>query len=231
MRRISEIRYRWKIFKATHQWKTFKISHQWKMFKISRQMKEAFLNETKSSFGFLIEGYGFVPQKTRHYYVVAYQSKNVEFGIYLDPRCNEIDGGIKLIESQRRSPYGLEMVLEAALSEGHGIELGMPPQGPEGVKHAVRRLAELVKKYYDPFLRGEASAFEMLEQVETQMGHRGMEQYRQEVRERAALAYQQKDYATAVRLYEHIEAYLAESDLQKLESSRKKGASPTSGEA
>lgn len=230
MRKISKVFYRWKIFKATHQWNTFRISHQWRIFKVSRQVKKAFLKETKSSFGFLIEQYSFVPQKTRHYYVVAYTSKNVEFSIYLDPRCNETDVSIKLIESQRRSPYGLEMVLEAALGEGHGIELGMPPQGPEGVKHGVRRLAELVKKYYDPFLRGEASAFEMLERVETEMAHRGMERYREEVRERAALAYQQENYATAIRLYEHIRPYLTESDVQKLESSRKKGDSPTSGE-
>jgi hypothetical protein len=152
-------------------------------------------------------------------------SGNVELSIYRDLRCNEMDIGIRLIDAQRCNSYGLETVLQAVLGQDHRIEMGLPPESPEGVKQSVWRLADLVRKHYDPYLRGDASAFELLETVETEMGHRGMERYRDEVRERANLAYQQEDYAEAIRLYEHIRSYLTASDVEKLESSRRKQAS------
>jgi len=168
--------------------------------KISGHMKKAFISETQRTFSFLIEEYSFVPQKTSHYYIVTYMSGNVELSIYLDPRCNEMDVGIRLLDARRYNSYGLEMVLEAALSQDHGIEMGLPPESPEGVKQSVCRLSDLVRKHYDPYLRGDASAFELLETVKTKMGYRGMEQYRDEMRERASLAYQQGDYAEADKM-------------------------------
>jgi hypothetical protein len=148
------IYYRWKIFKATHQWKTLRMSHQWRTFKISRQTKKAFLNETQRTFSFLVEGYSFLPQKTNYHYVVTYMSGNVELSIYRDLRCNEMDIGIRLIDAQRCNSYGLETVLQAVLGQDHRIEMGLPPESPEGVKQSVWRLADLVRKHYDPYLNG-----------------------------------------------------------------------------
>jgi hypothetical protein len=119
--------------------------------------------------------------------------------------------------------YGLSIILEAMRSEKQGLDSwGLPPCNKVEMMNNISEMAELVRKYCSSLLQGNNDAFQGLESVELRRGQRGMEQYRQEVRERAAKAYADQDYFLAVYLYESIKEHLTESDNEMLKNARKK---------
>jgi hypothetical protein len=187
---------------------------------MSESLKTTFVEEVLCRFRFLVDDYGFSNETSDNGYVIRFKSDDVELAVYCDPRSNELDVAIGMVG--KRS-YGLSIILEAMRSEKQGLDSwGLPPCNKVEMMNNISEMAELVRKYCSSLLQGNNDAFQGLESVELRRGQRGMEQYRQEVRERAAKAYADQDYFLAVYLYESIKEHLTESDNEMLKNARKK---------
>jgi hypothetical protein len=97
----------------------------------------------------------------------------------------------------------------------------------EGVQKFVPKLAELVKKYAGPFLRGDAKAYDSL----LGQRHRSTQRYLTQMeldraREKAEAAWHAKDYAQVVRFYEPFQDELKRSEAAKLKYAKKQMLQP-----
>lgn len=184
-------------------------------------LKKTFVEEVAPAFRFLIDEYGFSCKTSERWWVIRFRTKDVELTVYCDPRCNELDMAIGLCTDKQQRSYDLYNVLEAMVGKRLGSTFGFPPYTVEQMKSQISELADFVRKHYGPLLTGDHDAFCRLESTELQRGRRGMEQYRQEARERAEKASQSGDYAIAINFYESIGQYLTESEVVKLKELRK----------
>lgn len=187
----------------------------------AEMIMNVFIEETINNFRFLIDDYDFCRSKTEHWYIVEYTSSKVKLRVYDDPRCHELSIAIGLINDKNEQRYDLEVILEAIFGEGHNRDIGMAQDSIDGLKNQIKQIAEVIRDNCKLFLEGDIESYKNLELIESQMGERGMRQYRQEVRARAEKAFQSGDIVMALNLYESINEYLNESELERLREIRK----------
>jgi hypothetical protein len=170
-----------------------------------------------SSFAFL-SSYGFkrVQEEST---LVRYESKTVFVNVYHGRGSYEI--GIEIGRLDRPEKYGLEYIVSEAgkaawESEGFGRSTMFQVSSRDGVQRFVPKVAELVKKYADHFLRGDHAFYDGLEKVNAR---RADEFTRQQglarKRKTAEAAWQEKNYPKVVELYSSMR-----EDLTSVEAGR-----------
>ena len=145
----------------------------------SNMLGYIFIREVDSAFQFVVDDYGFQCIQRQSTYI-TYESEDVSLNVLYIPRCEEMDIGIGLKNSKDNHRYGIRIVLQAMASDEDKIQKITPSRDEKSVRECVRKLSNLVKKYYGILLEGNRDAFKQLHEVEMALGEQGMQQYKRE---------------------------------------------------
>ncbi len=182
--------------------------------------KLGFKDVVVSNFAFL-ESYGlecvqaeatYVRYESSRVFVVVSHGRgsyelNVEIGRHDGPRK---DSGFRLdaVLGWKNAPERKLVFRRTPLFES---------QTREGVQEMVPTMAALFRKYADPLLRGDESAFKSFDDYCTIESHRLGEHYRPgTTRWKADLAFQQKDWQQVIEAYESIRDDLSQTEEAEL---------------
>jgi len=151
--------------------------------------------------------------------LVRFESKHVFVNVYHGRASFEL--GIEMarlaVPEEQVTIYDAIQRAGAEESEGLGKHVMFQVSTREGVREFVPKLASLLQKYGDPFLRGDEDAYR--EAVQAQKS--AATQYEKEValakmRREAETAWQEKDYAKIVELYGEWSGELSEVEARRL---------------
>ena len=192
--------------------------------------KEAVL----SSFGFL-RTYGLRPVEEDVTFV-RYESDSVFVNIYHGRGSFEI--GVEIGRLDRTEKYRLDYIIswageQAWDAEGFGRGTMFQVSSREGVQNMVPKVAELVKRYGDPFLLGRPAFYASLEKA----NERASVSYEHEqmltlIRREAETAWTAKNFGRVAELLQPVRADLTEVESKRLAYAEKHvgSASPASNE-
>jgi hypothetical protein len=157
---------------------------------------------------------------------VRFESKTVFVHVYHGRASFEI--GVEVGLKSRSEKYGLDYIVSWAgpsawEAEGFSRSTMFQVSSREGVQRLVPRVAEILKKYGDPFLRGDASFYAQLDEA----NRRASAEYTQRqlvdrTRKNANAAWSEKDFARVVKLYRSIRNELIEIERKRLSYAEKK---------
>jgi hypothetical protein len=190
-----------------------------------------FKDAVLSAFDFL-RSYGLKPVQEEVTFV-RYESKAVFVNVYHGRASFEI--GVEIGRFDRPEKYGLDYIVswagkQAWEAEGFGQSTMFQVSSREGVQRFVPKVADLVRKYGDPFLRGEASFYDQLEKANERASVDFQKQQRlKSVRKEAAAVWSEKNYVRAVALYRSIQEDLTEVETRRLAYAEKHTLVPTVG--
>lgn len=186
--------------------------------------KLGFREVVLSNFGFLA-GYGFRPVR-EDVTLVRYESGRAFINIYHGRLSNEI--GIEVGRLDRAEKYGLGYLVswagrEAWKSEGFGRHTMFQVSTPDGVRRFVPKVADLVRKYGEPFLRAEPDFYAALDAENARWaGSYEQRQRVEDARRAGEAARMAKDYAAMVQAYASIEPELTALERERLAYARTK---------
>ncbi len=181
--------------------------------------KEAVL----SSFGFL-RSYGLRPVEEDPTFV-RYESEAVFVNVYHGRASFEI--GVEIGRKDRPEKYGLDYLVswagkQAWAAEGFGRSTMFQVSSREGVQRFVPKVAELVKKYGEPFLAGSTAFYEELVKANERASIAYQrEQILMRIRKEADAAWGAKDFCRVFELYEPIRESLTEIETKRLSYAQK----------
>lgn len=183
-----------------------------------------FAEQVLRSFSFLTKEYDFRVVKTEPTFI-RFESSSVFVNIYHGRASFELGfeiGRLNDGSGKEESPHSLRTILELmGAQEGTGYTF-LQASTQDRVKEFVPKLASLVKRYAAPALGGDPSTFEQLMDTDSHISHRLHQEMRlKDVRKRAAEAWQSRDYALLVDLYESIFEQLTPAEMKKLEYVKK----------
>lgn len=177
-----------------------------------------------ASFEFL-SNYGLKPKKKEATFV-RYESKRVFVDVYHGRSSFEI--GVQVGRKDRKEKYGLDYIVAWAgqgawESEGFGRGTMFQVSTPAAVEPMVPKVAELLKKYGDRFLEGDAGFYNDLEVA----NERASQEYTRRLivertKSQAGCAWTEKDYARVVDLYQPIREELTQIELKRLAYAEKR---------
>jgi hypothetical protein len=183
-----------------------------------------FVEEVIAAFDFLTSEYGFRLVKAEVTFV-RYETPEVFVNIYHGRASYEL--GVEIgcfadtVDSAERH-YSLVEIIELASAKAESGYTFYQASTPERVKTWVLRLAALVRKYADKALQGDALTFEQLREVRSRLSHEYLTAMKlRRIREQVNKAWQAKDYAKVVELYEQVRDDLSPAEQKKLEYARK----------
>jgi hypothetical protein len=182
-----------------------------------------FAQTVNAEFSFLIHDYNMKCVRTEPT-LIRYESNCIFIEVYHESNSYELGIEVGLIPSsnERTSSYGLGDVLETVLGKEHNLTTFYQSSTVDGVKQSVNDLAKIVRQYYGPLLSGDKDVFKQLELVSNQRSEELMrDRMAKSVREKAARAWENKDYKGLIELYQSIKPDLTVSELKKLEYARK----------
>jgi hypothetical protein len=183
--------------------------------------KLGFVSATKKAFLFLTEEYGMRCVKSNAEFV-SYKSDKVFLRIWHEPLSYELYVRIGLVSRNKETSYGLEDVLEMVLGIDHNVTTFYQASTLNKVENSVSDMANVVKKYYQPFLRGQRESFALLATVATARAEKITKNLMlQQMREKASLAWQKKNYSKVIEIYGPYRSELTSSEVKKLEYSLK----------
>lgn len=177
-----------------------------------------FKDAVLSSFGFL-RSYELNPVKEEVTFV-RYQSAAVYVNVYHGRGSFEV--GVEIGRLDRTETYGLGYIVSWAgkhawESEGFGRGTMFQVSTREGVRNIVPKVAELVKKYGDPFLHGQPAFYDELQKAnELASVAYGQEQLLNRIRADADAAWKARDFARVAELLQPIRADLTEVASKRL---------------
>jgi hypothetical protein len=177
-----------------------------------------FVETVLASFEFL-GSYGLKPKKTEVTWV-RFESKSVFVEVYHGRASYEI--GIDIGRRDRAERYGLDYIVfragEGAWSaEGFGRGTMFQVSSREGVQQFVPKVAELLKKYGERFLRGDPEFYDELAKAnERASADYTRRQLIEGVRKKANSAWAEKNYRRVVDLYQPLREDLTEIESRRL---------------
>jgi hypothetical protein len=152
----------------------------------------------------------------RRFYVNVYHARGgYDLGVEIGPRDND-----------REEVNLIGMLLWAGAPEVQGWRVGdtlLRAETREAVQTLVPKMAELVRRYAGPFLRGDPDAFRTLREINRKAYAVWEEQHRRnaEKRHQATVAWQAKDFERVVDLYESVLEDLNELERAALAEARR----------
>jgi len=177
-----------------------------------------------ASFDFL-GSYGLKPKKKEPTFV-RYESKKVFLNVYHGRSSFEI--GLELGRRDRPERYGLGYIIASAgkaawEAEGFGHGTMFQVSSREGVQQLVPKVAGLLKKYGEPFLRGDPEFYDELAKAnERASSEYTRRQLVERTRKDADTAWAGKQYARVVDLYQPLREDLTEIETKRLAYAEKK---------
>lgn len=180
--------------------------------------KLGFKEAVLSCFDFL-RSYGLQPVQEEATFV-RYESNSVFIDIHHGRGSYEI--GAEIGRLDRPEKYGLDYIVSRAgntawETEGFGKHTMFQVSSREGVQEFVPKVAELVKKYGAPFLRGDVAFYDELgEDNKRAVLEFARQQQLKDIRKSAELAWHAKDYGQVVELYGPVRKDLTEVEAKKL---------------
>lgn len=176
-------------------------------------------------FDFLISQYGFKCKQADLCYL-RFESDTVFAEVHYDcHRSYEIDFSIGLLDDlydgKERSFYLGELIRLADPGNKEGYK-SMQAGTSEKVIRLVSEIAGLTEKYAKDFLSGNKFCFKKLSDFrEKECNQYALEIELKNIRKAVQEAWERKDYARIVRLYEPVKDHISRSEYKKLEYSRK----------
>jgi len=189
--------------------KTEPSQDRWKL-----GFKEAVL----ASFQFL-RSYDFKPVQEQDTFV-RYESESAFVNVYHGRASYEI--GVEIGRLDRQEKYGLGYLVswagkDAWETEGFGRSTMFQVSTREGVQEFVPKVADLVEKYGDQFLLGTAAFYDKLQTANERAAIAyEREQMLSRIKKEADSAWDQKDFARVVELYQPIQDNLTEIEAKRL---------------
>lgn len=195
------------------------------------RVKLGFAETVLNAFDFLVKDFGFRCVNSEMTFV-RYESPDVFVNVYHGRASYEIGVEIGLIKNpwgQNEPPFTIRDIVEfnkAEAETGYTRVVTFSANDPELVRKFVNRLAGFVKRYAAPELGGDIIAFEQLRAF----GMNEAAKYQKEqkisyAKREANSAWQQKNYALVIKLYEEIRDSLSPAEAKKLEYARKRHTS------
>jgi hypothetical protein len=153
----------------------------------------------------------------RGLFVNVYHGRgSYEMGVEIGPRNRNV------------AAVGLAEILEwaeAKEAEEFRKHVMFQTSSREGVQRLVPQMADLIRRYGAPFLRGDKRAFSGIEEERRQssaLARRHMELKR--AREKGEIAWAAKDYEQVLSIYEPVQRDLTQSERMRLDYARKRAA-------
>jgi hypothetical protein len=177
-----------------------------------------FKDAVLAGFEFL-SSYGLKPKK-REATLVRYESKKTFVEVYHGHSSFEI--GISVGRRDRPERYGLDYVVSWAgkaawEAEGFGRGVMFQVSSREGVDQIVPKVAGLLQKYGEPFLRGDPEFYDTLAKANERAS---MEYTRRQMiedtRKDAEYAWAEKNYARVAELYQPLREDLTIIEAKRL---------------
>ncbi len=177
-----------------------------------------FKDEVLSNFGFL-HTYGLKPVEEEVTFV-RYESDTVFVNAFHGRGSFEI--GVEIGRLDRPEKYGLDYIVSWAGkaawdAEGFGHGTMFQVSTREGVQSIVPRVAELVRKYGDPFLSGSPALYDELQKANARASVAfEREQMLTHIRKEAESAWTAKDFARFTELLQPVRVDLTEVEGKRL---------------
>ena len=157
---------------------------------------------------------------------VRYENDDVFVSVRFDNGwSNELDveiGQKGVLFNGIERPFNLGEILRLKGAEKKEKYTSVQTSNQEYLIIAIKRIAEVLKRYAQDLLQGDQAAFLSL----VSLRERECEDYEIEreltfVRNEAAKAWNKKDYKKIVQLYSSVEHYISQSEIKKLEYAKK----------
>jgi hypothetical protein len=182
----------------------------------AERAKLGFVDSVLTNFQFLTE-MGFNPVQ-KEVTFVRYESVNVFVNVFHGRASFElgVEIGIRCEPTERVTLYDVVAWADALKREGFGQHVIFQVSSPEGVQRFVPKLADLLRRYGQPFLRADTNAYtEVLEARSRATRDYERQVQLDDLRKRAEVAWNSKDFAGVVDLYGSVG-----SDVTSVESKR-----------
>lgn len=180
------------------------------------RQKLGFKEAVISSFAFL-RSYGLRPVQ-QDVTFVRYESVTVFLNVYHGRGSYEI--GVEIGRLDGPEKYALGYIVSWAGKwehEGFGKHTMFQVSSREGVQEFVPKVAELVRKYGEPFLRGETAFYDKLREANRRASLEFTKQQMIEgIRKKAEAAWHEKDYTQVAELYGRMRDELSEVESRRL---------------
>lgn len=172
-------------------------------------------------FNFLINDYGFRCTHSDTYHV-RFESKVVFVEIHYDgQRSFEMDFSLGLLgdlyEGKERPFYLAELIEFSTPDDDQKFPI-MQASKPEKIVRLMPKLADLAKAYAKEFLFGDEIRFKNLSDLrEKKCNQYVLEKKLKDVRAAVQKAWDDRDYARVIELYEPVRKHITPSELKRLE--------------
>ncbi len=181
-----------------------------------------FTEAVKSSFAFVNEyGLELVQEEVT---LVRYQSEKVSLTVYHGRGSYELGVEFERVDLCGEK-FGLYDMLKWAKGAGKIEEIptgGYQGSSREVVQRLVEEMAELVKRYAEPLLQGDAEIYQTLrEQQSYDAAEYTKEVHLRAIRRQAEIAWQNKDYKTLLSLYRDLQGDLFPSEFMRFQYAEK----------
>jgi len=182
-----------------------------------------------ASFAFL-RTYGLKSVETGPTFV-RFESRRVFANIYHGRASYEV--GVEIGLKARREKYGLDYLVSWAgkaawEAEGFGRGTLFQVSSREAVQRIVPRVAEIVKKYGEPFLVSDPGFYEQLDEANRRASAEfTRKQHLDDVRKLAEAAWSQKKFSRVSELYQSIQEDLTTIESKRLSYARKQSQPST----
>jgi len=154
--------------------------------------------------------------------IVRYRKADLEIDVYHGRQSFEVGFGIE----RQGTRYSLSELIRAADPAAAEKYRNEAATTPNGIAKALARLQELVSRYGERALKGNAEYFSALEsQRKSWAEGYALDVLEAQVRPKAEAAFQDGDYRQAAELYEKIRARLSATELKKLALARERAMS------
>ncbi|CAN5885740.1 MAG: hypothetical protein USCGTAYLOR_01273 [Chromatiales bacterium USCg_Taylor] len=172
-------------------------------------------------FNFLCSDYGFTVTD-QSATLVRFESNDVFINVYHGRASYELGVEIGKFDDPSGTRYRLPTIIEAFMGNTVGQKGVFQASSPDAICSSIEHLAQLVSSYCSALLRGDDDAFDRVRKASKHISEELTEHYTRGVlRRRAEQAWQNKDYADVVRVYEKILHTLTSIERKRLEIARK----------
>jgi len=157
--------------------------------------------------------------------LVRFKSRKVFVNIYHGRASYEV--GVEVGLKARSEKYGLDYIVSWAgkaawKAEGFGRGTMFQVSSREGVQRIMPKVAEIVRKYGEPFLGGDAQFYSHLDEVNRRASAEFTKrQHLEDVRKLADAAWSEKKFSRVTELYQSIQEDLTVIESKRLSYARK----------
>lgn len=151
--------------------------------------------------------------------LVRYQSPEVFVNVYHGRASFELGVEIGRLKqpTEKLTVYDIVAWAGAEKAEGFGQHVTFQVSSPKSVREFVPKLAALVKKYAAPLLRGDVAAYDSAFEIQSERARDYEKDVNlKSVRSKVAGAWQAKDYAQVIELFDPVRKYLTDVEAKKL---------------